>query len=1323
MQASVATLFKCLKESTQLRRVVSLGLCLAFLFLCGTDFVLAQDRRLALAGPGQNTNLAQEAAEQNLTVPVLEDTDVYAHSPAQDTGNNGVSGDNGDPNEWDPDIPYSPTWDDKTFDLPTFLANPGFYFSKWIKQFLREVIRPFARRLTSLLLVFVLNPNIAADGLRHAKTDVQLLFNQTADVLFYISIDLSLIFFVIAIWRHWSDSAWRGRSGSWMSAVGRLIFTIALLILWKTLYTLELDITNEMIKAVWFNDPAQKELLVAAIEKIFAAALGGLSGITLASFAPFMGALGGSIMGGAPGMIIGGAGGTLLALVGWLLFIVFGVVVITEIVYFLVLKAIQEALLAAQFLFGYIFLVCFASPDTEHMAAGFVRSFIEVSLWSFVWLLLLKVLVIVLNSSDNPTGAQILLLIGVLQIMIQVPSFMGRAQISPMSEFLTAGAVTGLVSKGLSSATDSIKKVVTDMSDYQLNAKYAAVGTPETSTTSLKMPSQVDEQKTYHEHRAATQPIKITPPMSSSASNQAQNSSKDESNTPATVVASTPAVVPAAQDANAAVPTPPSKPLVNAASNGAPGSVPPSASSKTAPAAAGAADVGSGNSTLTAPASAGTDESSTQIPPPLDTTGETIASTVPAPAISPADATTAPTVAASSDAPGTVGPPPRSKGLYRTLSRVYTNARIRPWVQDLNDGENQARFGNTEEAKIHMTDRGSRMIEYGSGAEEEEMGLTVAVAGMASDLVNNPRARDASRQAVMSRHLDGPQTLAEHVGAAALYTAKGQYFSQTKLGQSRGKLGMLDETAAGTAHYITRGKAGHQNEITDQLEEVFGEYTPTRQAATVGQMTDEDSSESGLNRGTGMATRTLVSSGLQINDLSRAVFEGHLVAGQRIGQRHMGMGMVKYVEALAGKHGSQMGNHEAQPLVDAVTPQEAVACMVIARAAGDEACQNVPLVQAVASMGQGTKQESYEQGLSALNNQLSRSGANVAGIGAAPAAAVAQALQNVQQLHRAGFNDNHLANPEIVDIEDNLRQQAGGGITSPALVQAVMGSEAYAADKSISPAHLAEQVLKRSGVQSNQRSRDVVVQMMDEGFDPADIDQENIQVAEKIMDHGGGHPTPGFVQMVQQSANYSAGSDQRLSNSTVARGLVGNAAGSTTHSPSERVGAARTLLDNHVAPQLIDNHMIEAAAAMRQNGVAPRAMNQPTMVAARQLLINTGEPELLDLDNLNAAKYVEHEHLNKESVQAARHIIDEAGPDWRGELSNEELHVGKGLVASNIRPAPEVIQSVMAHPEYQAQAYAEGFTPPTAKAQVPQNVVDDFGWYSIDSTPPPFHRH
>ncbi|HEY9734464.1 MAG TPA: hypothetical protein V6C89_21315, partial [Drouetiella sp.] len=773
------------------------------------------------------TNLVLQSAEQNLPIPSIEQTYAVDRAPA-DTGSNVDSHPyTDDPYDNGP-IPDVAGIDNLPFDLFSFLSDPGKYFSKYIRQFLGNVIRPLARKLSAVLLIFVLNPNIAADGLRNARTDVQKIFNQTADVMFYIAIDLSLILFVVAIWRHWSDSAWRGRSGSWMSSIGRLIFTIGLLLLWKTIYTLELDLTNEMIKAVWFNDPAQRDLLVSTIEQAFLAAAAGVGGITLASFAPLMGALGGSIVGGPTGMVIGGAVGGIAGLVGWLLFIVLGVIVITEVVYFLVLKAIQEALLAAQFLVGYCFLVCFASPDTEHMATGFVRSFIEVSLWSFVWLILLKVLTIVLNSSTSPDyfGAQILLIIGVLQIMIQVPTFMGRAQISPISEFLTAGAVTGLVSKGLSSTTDSIKKAVTDISDYQLNAKYASVGTPETTATSLKFPVKAKDQAKLQYHLNASQrkagsevsTVSDTggSTVASGGSAQLSNSSVSSAVPGGDSTQSANADQSAANQApaSAAVPSPPVKgagrsmeslqkkgPADHGASTGAQsgagiGGADDSTSDagSTVPVTPPTAETLSTQSSAatpptvpaipTVPETASTPMSVT--PPSTVHAAASAASTMPAAATAastvPAAAAAVSTVSAAATAPvpAPKGEHPKAiKGLNRVKASNYLNARIRPWLQDLNDGTNMATFGDGDESVIHMGERGSRMVQYGKDATEEEMGFSVATAGMASDLANNPRGRDAARRAVLARRLDRPRSLGEHVAAAALYTAKGQFFNQT----------------------------------------------------------------------------------------------------------------------------------------------------------------------------------------------------------------------------------------------------------------------------------------------------------------------------------------------------------------------------------------------------------------------------------------------------------------------------------------------------------------------------------------------------------------
>src|SRR6185437_17096838 len=187
-----------------------------------------------------------------------------------------------------------------------------------------------------------------------------------------------------------------------------------------TLYAFEIQITNEMIKAIYFNSADQIGMLDSALASaVRGGILAGIGGLASA-FAPL---LGGAVAGGVGFMV-----GEVFAFAGLVVFLVLGGILIAELVYILVLKAIQTALLTAQYMFAPIFLVFFATPDTENVATGFVKAWVETSLWTFVWVGLLKILVIIMFSDYNPWG-KILITVGVLQLLIQVPTFLARAQI------------------------------------------------------------------------------------------------------------------------------------------------------------------------------------------------------------------------------------------------------------------------------------------------------------------------------------------------------------------------------------------------------------------------------------------------------------------------------------------------------------------------------------------------------------------------------------------------------------------------------------------------------------------------------------------------------------------------------------------------------------------------------------------------------------------------------------------------------------------------------------------------------------------------------
>ncbi|MBX9666579.1 MAG: hypothetical protein K2X93_03125 [Candidatus Obscuribacterales bacterium] len=330
--------------------------------------------------------------------------------------------------------------------ISNLFANIGQLIGKWLTEFINGWVSDTVQFLTGFLRIFVLNPNIAVNGMSNVpgggnRDDISPFIRQGADVMYGIAVDLLLLLFILCIWKYWAEAAWRG-GGNLVGAVGRLIFTSGLMLAWPTIYAFEIQITNEMIKALYFNSSDQVSALDAAMA---AAVKGGLmagAGLIANATAPIAGQAFGGVLGAGPGGIALGTVGGLVAFVGLIIYLVLGGILIAELVYILVLKAIQTALLTAQYMFAPIFLVFFATPDTENVTSGFVKSFVEVSLWTFVWVGLLKIFVIMILSDFNPWG-KIILAVGILQMMIQVPSFLARAQISPMSDFISAGLISG----------------------------------------------------------------------------------------------------------------------------------------------------------------------------------------------------------------------------------------------------------------------------------------------------------------------------------------------------------------------------------------------------------------------------------------------------------------------------------------------------------------------------------------------------------------------------------------------------------------------------------------------------------------------------------------------------------------------------------------------------------------------------------------------------------------------------------------------------------------------------------------------------------------
>jgi hypothetical protein len=327
----------------------------------------------------------------------------------------------------------------------------------------RDFVRPIVQSLIEHMLTLLHNPNVASNltvtvlSRENKKIQVERTMKlpggaevpydlvdtatkksvrQGFEFTRAIAINLLLLLFLIAIWKYWTEAAWRN-GHNLMGAVGRLIATTALILGWPIVSFYLVEISNEMIDYMFKSiDYASLDTAVTRIVGL------GFVGSAMALFTGVASTVIGTL-GGPWGVFAAGFGG---ALSGVIYFLFLGIT-IYETVYLIVLKAVQTILMLAQFMFAPIFLMFFALPDTERIASTFIKSCIEVSLWTFFWAGMLRLLVIVMDPDGKSVWGQGIMLLGVLQLMIQVPAFMAHAQISPVSDFISPrGAMSGVAS-------------------------------------------------------------------------------------------------------------------------------------------------------------------------------------------------------------------------------------------------------------------------------------------------------------------------------------------------------------------------------------------------------------------------------------------------------------------------------------------------------------------------------------------------------------------------------------------------------------------------------------------------------------------------------------------------------------------------------------------------------------------------------------------------------------------------------------------------------------------------------------------------------------
>jgi hypothetical protein len=321
--------------------------------------------------------------------------------------------------------------------------------------------------LCNIIKQFFLNTDLTK--IQNTSTnshDFAFLLNQFNGTIFSIALDISLLLFILSIWRYWVDAAWKG-SGNLMSPVARLIFAVGLLLSWPTIYSFQIQLSNELMNALIVDSNGDIQILDLAVsglfENLFRAGL--LAGIV-------------------PNLNSGFLVETLLPIAKILVPIILcllAIVLIYELIYVIILKAIQNALMTAQYVFAPIFLVLLTNPVTDSIATSYIRTFVEVSLWNFIWIGLLKILVILLYSNFNPWG-KLLTAIGILQIMMDVPQFLAHAKISVASDFVNPHYFVKAV-KGIANYDEKVKEGMKKMRSV-FNKSDDNTGNTTTSNTS-----------------------------------------------------------------------------------------------------------------------------------------------------------------------------------------------------------------------------------------------------------------------------------------------------------------------------------------------------------------------------------------------------------------------------------------------------------------------------------------------------------------------------------------------------------------------------------------------------------------------------------------------------------------------------------------------------------------------------------------------------------------------------------------------------------------------------------------------------------------------
>jgi len=370
---------------------------------------------VAAGANAANTNIVEQVAENDATnfTWLVSPLNWYYGSSTPDSNNvtQGIQ------NFW-------------TSTGQSFFENIGSLIQQWLKQVVMFFVEPIVKGLTALMVQFAYNPDVSV-GTDQFSRNVQ----QLALWMQFIANDLLLLFFILSIWRYWANAAWKG--GSMMGSVARIIVAASATTAWPTIYHYVIVISNALTEYLISKNILNPTTISDAVAGAISSIITGQATFSFANSMLASGNLGALIF--VPVVIVA----------QYLLVLAIGLAIMASIIVFFTMKVIQIIVVIAAFVFGPFFLCLLVSSDTDSTASGFIRAFIETSLWTFVWTVFLMLFIFALgaNGSANVDGRMItqntqnpwfilFLELGFLQAMIQTPGYLSRGKISEAGEFL-----------------------------------------------------------------------------------------------------------------------------------------------------------------------------------------------------------------------------------------------------------------------------------------------------------------------------------------------------------------------------------------------------------------------------------------------------------------------------------------------------------------------------------------------------------------------------------------------------------------------------------------------------------------------------------------------------------------------------------------------------------------------------------------------------------------------------------------------------------------------------------------------------------------------